>query len=613
MQKDNKEEIIIIAIFYTKSGIIEEKTFRKEVTFGEILNYIKMNYKNTLFNVKQNYNYNGIILKPDDIIKNLAYLQKGKSYEIEIRIELNERVLLDDESDPILNKIIKPKLYNFGLYIYFPKKGILNLEEYKIDDIKEYNLNQISSSSSYCNSPDSFFISGGGVISQNPINYFWIINKEDLSVKMKNMPFGKKEHSMIYIPNEIVFIIGGNDKKCCFYNIQKDNFSKWADLNAQHTKPALIHYKNYIYCFNELTKEKNYFERTNTSNKYSLWEKIFPKFKRNTYLYNKKIFWVSKCANNSIIFGAGDSIKTSKIYLYDLINNEISIFEKQSEINELDNKTFVKVSKYYNIAIPKHFNREKNILVLDKKEKKLSKIFFEDFNDYNKIKMKDYDDEENEVSSIKIKTISLDNSPIKIKKNNSFTKKLKNINNDSIFKNLGNEYIEEENENENEQQKNYNTSRAINANNNQIINNKFYNLYEPEQISNNYNKNNIPKQPSNINNNFQIEEKEKFPNNRKDNENIINSNTNKVEKENFSNSNNSNLNSQKTLKNNYNENKGGTNKMEIKNVQKRKIKLPSVEKNVQINKSKISNNINNINEVNIYRNNENPLIRSDQN
>ena len=108
------------------------------------------------------------------------------------------------------------------------------------------------------------------------------------------MPLAKRDHSMIYIPNQQVLIIGGGDNKCIIYDIQKDIFFDWADLNNNHYKPALFILNNYIYCFGELTLEKNYFERTNISSKYPNGKKYFQNLKEMfIYLIKKYISYLN--------------------------------------------------------------------------------------------------------------------------------------------------------------------------------------------------------------------------------------------------------------------------------------------------------------------------------
>ena len=428
MSQEINEPLLIKVIFFSISGVLREQIFPEEVSFGDIIQYFNSNLKTEFLNMKKIYSFKGIPLKETTIIKYLVDIPKDNSKILVISIEINEKEILDDESEPIIPKIIKPKFYPFSLFVYTPREGKITLEEYTSNIVKEYNLKKISSLSSYCNSPNSFFISGGGIYYKNAINDFWIINKEDFSIELKKMPTAKRDHSMIYIPNQLVFIAGGDDAKCFIFDIQKKIFINYADLNGIYPKPALLNFNNYIYCFSKLTNEKNYFERTNISNKYPMWEKIFPKFGKNVYLNNKKIFLVSKCVNNLIIIGAGDNVKQSKIYIYNLANNEINVKEEKNDIEELDNKSFDKVSKSYNIAIPRYFDREKNILILNKRKKQIKKIYFSDSNINNKIRMREENEIPNDESSIKIELQSINN--------NQKENKLKNIkNNIEIEKN----------------------------------------------------------------------------------------------------------------------------------------------------------------------------------
>lgn len=417
MFQEINELLLIKVIYFSKSGIISEHIFSEEIVFGDIIQYFNSNLKTEFLEVKKIYSFNGIIINENTFIKDLIEIPKGKPNIIEIKIEINEKEILDDESEPIISKIIKPKFYPFSLFVYLPKEGKITLEEYTSNIVKEFNLKKISSGSSYCNSPNSFFISGGGIYYKNAINDFWIINKEDYSIELKKMPFPRRDHSMIYLPNQTVLIAGGDDAKCFIFDIQKKIFLNYADLNGIYNKPSLLNFNNYIYCFSKLTKEKNYFERTNISNKYPVWEKIFPKFSKNVYLINKKIFFVSKCVNNSIIIGAGDNIKLSKLYIYNLTNNEISILDDKPEIEELDNKTFDKVSKFYNIGIPRYFDRERIILILNKKKKLIKKIYFSDSKSINnKIKLTEEEEMPSDEGSICIEIKPLNNNNLKIEK-----------------------------------------------------------------------------------------------------------------------------------------------------------------------------------------------------
>ena len=129
MFEKNNELILIKAIYLTKSRIIGEQLFTSEITFGDILKYFNEQLKTEFLNLKKKYTVNGIDLNETYQIKELLNLPKDNKYLLEVKIEINEEEILDDEYDPIITKIIKPKFYPFSLFAYSPKEGKITLEE----------------------------------------------------------------------------------------------------------------------------------------------------------------------------------------------------------------------------------------------------------------------------------------------------------------------------------------------------------------------------------------------------------------------------------------------------------------------------------------------------
>ena len=144
MFEKNNELILIKAIYYTKSRIIGEQIFTSEITFGDILKYFNEQLKTEFLNLKKIYAFNGVNLNGTYKINQLVNMPKDNNYFLEVKIEINEEERLDDEFDPIISKIIKPKFYPFSLFVYSPKEGKITLEEYTSNISKEYNLKNIS-------------------------------------------------------------------------------------------------------------------------------------------------------------------------------------------------------------------------------------------------------------------------------------------------------------------------------------------------------------------------------------------------------------------------------------------------------------------------------------
>ena len=79
-------------------------------------------------------------------------------------------------------------------------------------------MNKFNESSSYCNSLNDLYISEE--------KDFWSIVNNDFKIKKKNMPSNKRNHSMIFLitndNNEWVFILGGENKKSFYYDLNKN-------------------------------------------------------------------------------------------------------------------------------------------------------------------------------------------------------------------------------------------------------------------------------------------------------------------------------------------------------------------------------------------------------
>ena len=60
---------------------------------------------------------------------------------------------------------------------------------------------------------------------------------------------------MVYIPDNYVFFVGGNDEKTFYYNINEHKIEEVVNLNLKRIEPALIKIKNYLYCFDTVVKK----------------------------------------------------------------------------------------------------------------------------------------------------------------------------------------------------------------------------------------------------------------------------------------------------------------------------------------------------------------------
>ena len=90
---------------------------------------------------------------------------------------------------------------------------------------------------------------------------------------------------MIYIPNKYIFLVGGNNEKVLYFDINEKMIESWSDLNKRRLEPALIQINNYLYVFDNVNKNENNFElnfeRTNLLSDKPNFELIEPNLDEN--------------------------------------------------------------------------------------------------------------------------------------------------------------------------------------------------------------------------------------------------------------------------------------------------------------------------------------------
>ena len=380
----NSNSFQIRAKFITKNRFIGEQLFENNISFGQIKKFYEDNLSDGTTVLYNSYFLNSNKLEDSHIIS--KYFQEepnSQLLEISISIELQELnelknklslIKFDDENEQTYNQIIKPKLNPFGFIVFFPRTNKIQIEEYPNNISKKYGLNELSINFAYCNSPYFLFLSGGEN-SDVALDYFWIINNKNYNLFRKRMPFPKSKHSMVYIPNwgvngkgsGAVFIAGGEDIKTFFYDINKKEFYNWGDMSLKHIKPALLVYRNYLYCFNLLNEENIFFEKTYLgNNKKRIWEKVFPRFKGvdpKDFFDNN--FSVSKSIEGNILFIGGNKAYKN-VFIFNPLNNTIIKTLGNNSKIDFEDKNFYKLSRILSIAIPSNFESTQELYILNK-------------------------------------------------------------------------------------------------------------------------------------------------------------------------------------------------------------------------------------------------------
>ena len=373
IKKNDQQKIK--TIFYTKSQIIKEYWFKINSTVKDIFNYFEKNIKEEGFKLKSNYNLFNESINESYTISEL--IKKDKNDSIisgEIWIEVEEVIFFDDENDDIFSTILQPKLDPFELIEYNSLKSKIKIIQCPQDILCYTELNKFSKESAFCNSNNALYLSGGE-FSGKASYYFWIINKTNFKIIKQLMPISKKYHSMLFIADNFIFITGGDTLNTIIYDIETKDFIEWANMNKTHFQPGIFIYGDYIYAFSALTdenKQNNYFERTNLTSKIPKWEIIYPKYDENKINFNSNFFGISKYLDGNILFVGGE--KNNPNYLYNPMNNIITISNKNNLSIPFWDKSFYKINKKYNICIPLNFNNNYQLIFLNKETESLEEI-----------------------------------------------------------------------------------------------------------------------------------------------------------------------------------------------------------------------------------------------
>ena len=321
---------------------------------------------------------------PDNYFNELKCFNKPVSFQDEIESLLPKEIEYQ-EKEFYPEIIAKPFFSPFEILCFYKNEKKFVTLNYSKDIKDKLNIDNFNITSSYCNGNNHLYISGG----ENSLNNLWEINlkKNLINLLINDMP-PKKYHSMIFIPNNIVFIVGGHNLNTFYYDLKEKQIIKWGNLNIIRIEPALQVIKNRLYCFDCTNlKEKKYeysFEYTELySNIENKWELIRPKIDFNKW-FNQQLFGVAKDKNNDIVFLGGKfndeytNIDYQKIYNFKLNTNknEIILSEVKYKKFNLKERGFIPFNKTYDCILTDFQRLSPQICFFNKKKNKIDLINF---------------------------------------------------------------------------------------------------------------------------------------------------------------------------------------------------------------------------------------------
>ena len=295
---------------------------------------------------KKEYEFNEIVKEIfgsniPDIIK-MKYLNKG--------LDIPENVIkayIDDNK--IIGSAIIDNMETFGIITYDINLKTISSYSYKISDYP--NLNNFNSFTAYCNAKNCLYFSGGESEISNDLDktslkyndFFSLdlttLNKDKLIInELTNLKEPRTWHSMIYVPNKYIFIVGGsNTKSVELYDIDEKILTKHSELNEIRCECTLCLVNNmYLYAFFGFVLHQEYnnsIERLNLLKENKKWEYV--NYEKKDGL-NLKLSFFGVCyfkEDELLLIGGNDNDNEERYdYNYTLAKNE----EEKDIIKEFD-------------------------------------------------------------------------------------------------------------------------------------------------------------------------------------------------------------------------------------------------------------------------------------
>ena len=305
-----------------------------------------------------------------------------------------------EENTPIIGSAIFDDKNKFGLSMYHKDKKIL--ETFFFDKTQNEIIQKFNSYSAYCSAQGVFYISGGEREgepnnedeTENEVEFFGNfiaidMNKlesgfeKDINSKnsennlpIKKLPSLNMErswHSMIFIPNKYIFIVGGTNTKIVErYDIEKNELKYDSELKEKRCEPALcLVNNNYLYSFcgfNPFKDFNNNIERCDLLKKKREWE-----FIGCSSSISASFFGISFFKDNQILLiSPKDNIEDeNKNYTIKIGNDD----DSSDEINEtvlqyngirtFKDKLFYPMFDNFCVNIPMNIGKNKSVLILD--------------------------------------------------------------------------------------------------------------------------------------------------------------------------------------------------------------------------------------------------------
>ena len=324
-----------------------------------------------------NYVYDGRPLDTNKTIIELLPINADQLTEVKLFIQAIKLDLESDKNETYFSPILKPFENPFRVLVFSPEEFTTSFKKYPQSTLKHYKLENFSdTASAYCNTDKGLYISGGKNKGKG-MKDFWKICKIKLTISsLQEIPLRKEFHSMIFVPKNYIYFVGGNSKETFYYDLNSNVFNNWAPLKQDKISPALALVNNkYIYAFTEQkNKKKNDFIEKTDLTKYPEWEKINVKLIEPFPMHN---FGAAVGNDGRIYFLGGRRDKGEKIYCYNTLKNIIEPCGQENSSLKISDKTFYFLNEYNSALIPNEIREDIQIVLFNRKKNKFRKVHYE--------------------------------------------------------------------------------------------------------------------------------------------------------------------------------------------------------------------------------------------
>ena len=319
-----------------------------------------------------------------EIVK-MKYIYKG--------LDITENAIQSYiENNTIIGNAILDNTETFGIITYDTNNKSLNSFSYKRSEYPE--LTYLTIFTAYCNAKNCLYFSGGEKemsyeneeISEKYDEFFCLDlaelkNNENQLIlnQIGKLNEPRTWHSMIYVPNKYIFIVGGsNTKSVELYDIEQKKLTKDSELNEIRCECTLCLVNNmYLYAFCGFIPQKDYnnsIERCNLFKENRSWEKI-DTIERCKIKFNPSFFAISYYQNNDLILiGGNDQGEAERAdYIYKIAKEENEKdeieeykFDLQDKVSIFKDKLFVPTLDNKAINIPLIIADEIKVVIFDR-------------------------------------------------------------------------------------------------------------------------------------------------------------------------------------------------------------------------------------------------------